>query len=35
MSTILTILGIGIIALSTVRFLLFCVKARKETHDRE
>lgn len=35
MRTILTILGIGIIALSTVRFLLFCVKARKENHDGE
>jgi hypothetical protein len=35
MSTILTILGISIIALSVVRFLLFCIKARKENQDDE
>lgn len=35
MSTILTVLGIGIIALSTARFLLFCVKARRENHGGE
>lgn len=33
MRTVLTILGIGIIALSAARFLLFCVKARKENQD--
>ncbi len=33
MSTILRILGIGIIAFSTVRFLSFCVKAWRENRN--